>query len=179
MLITVQRSQNWYSEPWQAFHSELPVAVRPAVYWMFSYICCVYSASISSLLRGIQSLSGWLTERGSDSCQRSMIDALEMEQSQWGFCCHSWMCRGLQDGRGLIHLRMSAETCGDCMSRLGLHIKVSNTKCAYMWFRVRSDWFLWQRNNALPTSFKTAEAKDSFTLSCNSGSVQTGSSNTG
>lgn len=60
-------------------------------------ICCGYSASISSLLWGVQSLSGWLTERGSGSCQRSMIDILEMEHSQWGFYCHSWTCRGLQN----------------------------------------------------------------------------------
>lgn len=92
------------SKSWQALHSELSVAVRPIFGWMFSYICYVCSASVSSLLRGVQSLLSWLTERGSGSCQRSMIDALEMEHSQQGFYCHSWMCRGLQDGGTLMYL---------------------------------------------------------------------------
>ncbi len=107
---SAQRTQNWYSKPWQASHLDLPEAVSPVVLWMFSYISSVYSAAISSLLRGLYSLSGWLTERGSGSCQRSMTDVLEMEKSQCGFYCHSWTCKGLQNGRRLICLRISSYT---------------------------------------------------------------------
>lgn len=100
-------------------------------------------------------------ERGSGSCQRSMIDIFEMEESQRGFYCHTWTCRRLHDGRGLICLKINIHV-GRLHKNPGLYVIINNPEYTYCIIAVVCSMyqrFSWQQNNTLPTSFETTEAK--------------------